>query len=155
MYLTQEHDLKFHKLRAIFSLLPPIQRLERVTSRLLIGGFVLLTAGLAINPLLIHQKESQGVQFAGDPIMFCSSSSGCFTRAARHALARPGRTPLRLGRGRQLRLYPPDLLGIHPPLPVAQHMNFRQCQVRTCQFDQVFPVPTPSRFTLHRSHVSR
>ena len=30
MYLTQDHDLKFHKLRAIFSLLPPIQRLELV-----------------------------------------------------------------------------------------------------------------------------
>src|SRR5439155_15403593 len=30
MYLTQEHDLKLHKFRAIFSLLPPIQRLELV-----------------------------------------------------------------------------------------------------------------------------
>src|SRR2546427_2819319 len=39
MYLTQEHDLKFHKMRAIFSLLPPIQRLELVIGRLLAGGF--------------------------------------------------------------------------------------------------------------------
>ena len=28
MYLTQERNLKFHKLQAIFSLMPPIQRLE-------------------------------------------------------------------------------------------------------------------------------
>ena len=28
MYLTQERNLKFHKLKAIFSLMPPIQRLE-------------------------------------------------------------------------------------------------------------------------------
>jgi len=35
MYLTQEHDLKFHKLRAVLSRLPPIQRLELVTGRLL------------------------------------------------------------------------------------------------------------------------
>lgn len=49
MYLTQEHDLKFHKLRAVFSLMPPIQRLEVVTEKLLLAGFVLLTAGLVIS----------------------------------------------------------------------------------------------------------
>jgi ABC-type uncharacterized transport system permease subunit len=48
MYLTQEHNLKFHKLQAIFSLMPPIQRLEAVVGRLLLGGFILLTVGLAI-----------------------------------------------------------------------------------------------------------
>lgn len=72
MFLMQEHDLKFHKQRAVFSLLPPIQRLERVMSGLLLGGVVLLTAGLAVSPLLIKQKEAQGVQFKGDPILFYS-----------------------------------------------------------------------------------
>jgi len=48
MYLTQEHNLKLHRLQAIFSRLPPIQRLEFVVARLLISGFVLLTIGLAI-----------------------------------------------------------------------------------------------------------
>jgi len=48
MYLTQEHNLKFHKLQAIFSLLPPIQRLEVIVGRLLLAGFVLLTIGLGI-----------------------------------------------------------------------------------------------------------
>lgn len=46
MFLTQQHDLKFRKLRAVLSLLPSIQRLEMVTSRLILAGFVLLTIGL-------------------------------------------------------------------------------------------------------------
>lgn len=70
MFLTQEHDLKFHKLRAVLSLLPPIQRLERVMSGLLVVGVALLTAGLAFIPALIKEKEAQGVQFKGDPIVF-------------------------------------------------------------------------------------
>jgi HemX protein len=48
MYLTQEHNLKFHKLKAILSLLPPIQRLETMVGRLLLGGFMLLSIGLSI-----------------------------------------------------------------------------------------------------------
>jgi HemX protein len=48
MYLTQERNLKMHKLKAIFSLLPPIQRLELVVGRALIAGFILLTVGLAV-----------------------------------------------------------------------------------------------------------
>jgi HemX protein len=67
MYLTQEHDLKFHKLRAIFSLLPPIQRLERVMNGLLLAGIILLTAGLAFSPLLLKQKY--GVYFKNDPLL--------------------------------------------------------------------------------------
>jgi ABC-type uncharacterized transport system permease subunit len=73
MFLMQEHDLKFHKARAVFSLLPPIQRLERVMSRLLVGGVILLTAGLAISPLLIEEQERQGKNFKGDPILFYSA----------------------------------------------------------------------------------
>lgn len=67
MFLTQEHDLKFHKLRAIFSLLPPIQRLERVLNGLLLCGFVLLSAGLAISPWLLKQRY--GVFFKSDPLL--------------------------------------------------------------------------------------
>jgi ABC-type uncharacterized transport system permease subunit len=47
MFLMQQHDLKFHKLRALLSLLPSIQRLELITFRLVVVGFVLLTIGLA------------------------------------------------------------------------------------------------------------
>jgi len=46
MFLTQQHDLKFRKLRAVLSLLPPIQRLETVTGRLVLAGLVLFTIGL-------------------------------------------------------------------------------------------------------------
>jgi ABC-type uncharacterized transport system permease subunit len=56
MYLTQEHDLKFHKLRAVFALMPPIDRLERITSRLLWAGLLLLTAGLGLIPFLLKGR---------------------------------------------------------------------------------------------------
>ena len=72
MFLMQEHDLKFRKQRAVFSLLPPIQRLERVMSGLLVGGVALLTAGLAISPLLVEEKERQGVKVHSDPILLYS-----------------------------------------------------------------------------------
>lgn len=65
MFLSQEHDLKFHKLRAMLALLPSIQRLESVINGLLLGGFVLLTAGLAISPLLMQQMHQ--VYFRADP----------------------------------------------------------------------------------------
>ncbi len=70
MYLTQEHDLKFHKLRAILSLLPPIQRLERVAGGLVAAGLVLLTAGLSLYPMLMRQRH--GVYFRNDPIILWS-----------------------------------------------------------------------------------
>ncbi len=65
MFLTQEHDLKFHKIRAMLALFPPIQRLEWVIDRLVLAGFILLTAGLAITPLLVRQV--QGASLVGDP----------------------------------------------------------------------------------------
>ena len=60
MYLSQEHDLKFHKLRAIISLLPPIQRLEIISARLLRNGFILLTVGLLIGAVVIGQHKDAG-----------------------------------------------------------------------------------------------
>ena len=47
MFLSQERNLKLHRLKAIFSFLPPMQRLEAVVGRLLLAGFILLTLGLA------------------------------------------------------------------------------------------------------------
>ena len=41
-------------------------------SRLLAGGIILLTAGLAISPLLIKEKESRGMNYRADPILFYS-----------------------------------------------------------------------------------
>lgn len=77
MYLTQEHNLKFDKFRAVSSLMPPIQRLETATSRLLLASFVLLTGGLAIGA--IYLKETYGVYFKGDAKVLWSVLvwSGC------------------------------------------------------------------------------
>lgn len=64
MFLTQEHDLKFRKLRAILSLLPPIQRLEAVMGRLMLAGFLLLTIGLVAGAF--NLKETKGVFYQPD-----------------------------------------------------------------------------------------
>lgn len=48
MYLTQERGLKRHKVRAVVSVLPPMQRLETAVGRLVLAGFLLLTVGLAL-----------------------------------------------------------------------------------------------------------
>jgi ABC-type uncharacterized transport system permease subunit len=56
MYITQERDLKLHKRRALFSLMPPIQRLEKVLRTLLIAGFVLLSGALVVSAAFMHQQ---------------------------------------------------------------------------------------------------
>ena len=66
MYLTQEHNLKLHKIKALFSLLPPIQRLEVVVGRLLLCGFVLLTLGLIIGAYDLSRLAHPHA-YRGDP----------------------------------------------------------------------------------------
>ena len=63
MFLAQQHDLKAHKLRALLSFLPSIQRLELVTTRLVVVGFALLTIGLAVGSRL---PRKEGVSFFAD-----------------------------------------------------------------------------------------
>jgi ABC-type transport system involved in cytochrome c biogenesis permease subunit len=66
MYLVQERDLKLHKVKAIFSLMPPIQRLELAAHRLMLAGFILLSLGLGLGIFgLAHLKEPQA--YRGDP----------------------------------------------------------------------------------------
>lgn len=65
MYLTQEHDLKFDKLRAVLSRMPSVQRLENITTRSLVTGFILLTAGLVLVPMLVRETPNANVK--GDP----------------------------------------------------------------------------------------
>jgi HemX protein len=65
MYLSQDHDLRFHKLRAVLAKLPPIQRLDRIVLGLLGAGLLLLTAGLALSPWLMWARY--GVLFSSDP----------------------------------------------------------------------------------------
>jgi ABC-type uncharacterized transport system permease subunit len=71
MYLNQDRNLKFHKLRAIISLLPPIQRLELVIGRLLIGGFILLTLGLLSGAFWLPLPA--GASYWGDPKVLWSA----------------------------------------------------------------------------------
>jgi ABC-type uncharacterized transport system permease subunit len=63
MYLTQERNLKQHKLRALTAFMPPIQRLEQVIRILIIAGFVLLTGALVISALFMRQ---QGLSLTAD-----------------------------------------------------------------------------------------
>ncbi len=76
MYLTQERNLKFHKFKAVFALVPSIQRLESVIGRLLVAGFILLTAGLlfgAYDLSLLKNPET----YRGDPKIVWSAIVWC------------------------------------------------------------------------------
>ena len=64
MFMTQEHNLKFHKLRAMLSLFPSIQRLELVAHRLVLAGFILLSIGLEVGA---HLPRPAGAHFYEDP----------------------------------------------------------------------------------------
>lgn len=70
MFLMQRHDLKFHKLRAMLSLLPSIQRLEFITFRLVAAGFVLLTIGLVAGSQL---PRPAGDSYPSDPKVIWSA----------------------------------------------------------------------------------
>ena len=70
MYLSQEHDLRFRKLRAVLSLLPPIQRLERLIGQLLVSGFVLLSVGLVAGALYL--KQTKGTFYQPDAKLWWS-----------------------------------------------------------------------------------
>jgi ABC-type uncharacterized transport system permease subunit len=63
MFLTQERNLKQHKVRALLAFMPPMQRLELVTRALLIAGFVLLTGALVVSAAFMQQ---QGRPFTAD-----------------------------------------------------------------------------------------
>lgn len=65
MYLGQDRDLKLHKLRAVLSRLPSIERLERVIVQSVTTGLVLLTLGLASSAILVRSMDHSGVR--GDP----------------------------------------------------------------------------------------
>jgi ABC-type transport system involved in cytochrome c biogenesis permease subunit len=76
MFLMQEHDLKFHKFNAVFSLMPPIQRLEAAVGRLLLAGFLLLTLGLGLGAYdLAHASHPDA--YRGDPKIVWSAIVWC------------------------------------------------------------------------------
>jgi ABC-type uncharacterized transport system permease subunit len=70
MFLVQQRDLKVHKLRALLSFLPSIQRLELITTRLAAVGFLLLTVGLVAGWLL---PRPEGTGYFSDPKVYWSA----------------------------------------------------------------------------------
>lgn len=65
MYLSVDHDLRINKMRALRSLMPPVQRLEKTVVRMMVAGFGFWTAGLAVVPLLARQDPT--LNLASDP----------------------------------------------------------------------------------------
>jgi len=59
MFLTQEKNLKQHKVNALLSLLPPMQRLEAAVSRLMVAGLALLTIGLVTGAVYLRENPDQ------------------------------------------------------------------------------------------------
>ena len=54
MFLTQERNLKSHRATALFALLPPIQRLEKIITATLLIGLALLTVGVGIGAAFVE-----------------------------------------------------------------------------------------------------
>ena len=61
MFLTQEHDLRHNKLRAIQSLLPPIEQLDAIAGMMQLIGVGLLTTGLGTT-FLIYLNSANAFQ---------------------------------------------------------------------------------------------
>ncbi len=70
MYLTQNHNLKYNKAMAFASMLPPVQRLERITVGMLLTATVLLAAGLVTGVMWLRSAHAEIKQ--GDPFMVWS-----------------------------------------------------------------------------------
>ena len=64
MFLLQRRNLKAHKVSAVLSVFPSIQRLEMITTRTVLAGFILLTIGLIVGQGLMR---TTGSGFFADP----------------------------------------------------------------------------------------
>lgn len=73
IYLSQDRNLKINKTRATLSLLPSIQRLERVVGEAMLIGFTLLTLGLSLGAVYLV-LNSQAQSLGPDPKIIWS---GC------------------------------------------------------------------------------
>jgi ABC-type uncharacterized transport system permease subunit len=60
MYLFQERQLKTHRLRGLFFHLPPIADLAVAINRLILTGFILLTAGMLAG-FMVHPSDPKQV----------------------------------------------------------------------------------------------
>jgi ABC-type uncharacterized transport system permease subunit len=60
-YLVQEKQLKKKRLEGVFQRLPPLDQLDRVEHRLLLGSFPLLTLGIVTGTLWTKKIEIGGI----------------------------------------------------------------------------------------------
>tara|TARA_Y100000588_G_scaffold34469_1_gene33388 strand:+ start:345 stop:1289 length:945 start_codon:yes stop_codon:yes gene_type:complete len=60
MFLTQERNIKLHRASALFSMLPSIQRLEKLITQSLVAGLILLTSGLFIGGFFLDLPDVLG-----------------------------------------------------------------------------------------------
>ncbi|MCX8107759.1 MAG: cytochrome c biogenesis protein [Verrucomicrobiae bacterium] len=65
MYLVQEHDLRFRRLRALTTMFPPLEQLDSAAPALVGAGWILLSAGVVIG--MAWLKRTSGVFLKADP----------------------------------------------------------------------------------------
>lgn len=65
MYVTQSYNLKFNKVKAFFSQLPPTERIMKFLIETMVAGVVLLTAGMILGAIAL--KPPAGTTFSHDP----------------------------------------------------------------------------------------
>ena len=58
MFLMQRRKLKTHKVSAVLSVFPSIQRLEMIATRMVLAGFILLTVGLVVGHDLVRTADT-------------------------------------------------------------------------------------------------
>ena len=61
MYLLQERELKSHRPRSLFHLLPPLELMERLHFGFVLAGFAMLTLGLIGGVALYHQLHQSWI----------------------------------------------------------------------------------------------
>lgn len=93
IYLSQDRNLKQNKVRAITSVLPSIQRLERIIGEAMFIGFILLTIGLVLGGVYLRMNEDK-LPKGPDPKIIWSAVVWLFYAAlliARWKFAQSGR----------------------------------------------------------------
>lgn len=73
MFLTLEHQLKAKRMGWLFDLLPPLEVVDRLSARVVVGGFALLTLGILLGMLGAHLQEETAVAgWKNDPKVVAS-----------------------------------------------------------------------------------
>ncbi len=154
MFLTQQHDLKFHKLRAVLSLFPSIQRLEIVTVRLVFAGFILLTIGLEAGRYIQRPPDS-GLLERPESGLVHFHVAGLSGAAGGAPDAGPVRTRPCRQRHRGVCVSAADFLGNEPAFAVASSMK-TLCQVPSVEWRELAKAACNSCFpvTRHPSPVT-